>query len=268
MIKKYIRRLIQKLLWNKVGASLLRSIEEVNRRIDETARNFSLRSDSNGEYWLIRNMKKEPTIVDVGFHKGNFCKEVLNIRPNSSILAVDPSKKAEENYLQSDISSKVNFKRVALSDYVGVGDFYEYDNACSSLSKRSEIRDVKKEQVKVKTLDKICEDEGIDDIDLIKIDAEGYDLHVIKGAKSMIENRKIKIVMFEYSNAWVHSGTSLAAAFDYFEDKEYELFRLFNGFINQLKYGVQYEQKSFMCVAVKKCYLESSKFDTKELKLI
>jgi FkbM family methyltransferase len=55
------------------------------------------------------------------------------------------------------------------------------------------------EMVKVDTLDNFATQNGVEHIDFLKIDAEGYDLNVILGAAKMLDGPKIDLVQAEVS---------------------------------------------------------------------
>ena len=55
----------------------------------------------------------------------------------------------------------------------------------------------KTEVVKIETLDEICQSEGVSYIDVLKIDTEGFDIEVLKGATSMLKNNKITFIQVE-----------------------------------------------------------------------
>jgi hypothetical protein len=52
---------------------------------------------------------------------------------------------------------------------------------------------------KLTTVDAFCGDHRINSLDLLKIDTEGFDLEVIKGAKGMLEGALVNIVLAECS---------------------------------------------------------------------
>jgi FkbM family methyltransferase len=54
-----------------------------------------------------------------------------------------------------------------------------------------------KETVEVDTIDHICLDHNIRQIDFLKIDAEGFDLEVLRGATSMLNARQITFIQVE-----------------------------------------------------------------------
>lgn len=53
------------------------------------------------------------------------------------------------------------------------------------------------EEINVDTVDLFCEQQGVDSIDLLKIDAEGFDLNVLRGAERSLRGGKIGFVLIE-----------------------------------------------------------------------
>jgi len=58
-------------------------------------------------------------------------------------------------------------------------------------------------QVQQITVDDLCRDEGLDAVDLLAVDTEGYDPMVIVGATNLLSRRRIRVLEFEYSKAGV-----------------------------------------------------------------
>jgi FkbM family methyltransferase len=59
----------------------------------------------------------------------------------------------------------------------------------------------KKETVNVRRLDSFCAEHRISQIHILKTDTEGHDLEVFRGAKNLLESRRIKNIMTEASIA-------------------------------------------------------------------
>ena len=53
------------------------------------------------------------------------------------------------------------------------------------------------EEVRVETIDRYCGKAAIDRIDLLKIDTEGFELNVLKGARGLLERQRIGFVYVE-----------------------------------------------------------------------
>ena len=52
--------------------------------------------------------------------------------------------------------------------------------------------------VPVITLDEYCAQNAISHVDILKLDVEGYEMNVLKGAKTFLARRAIRIIQFEY----------------------------------------------------------------------
>ncbi|WP_371270960.1 FkbM family methyltransferase [Flavobacterium sp.] len=52
----------------------------------------------------------------------------------------------------------------------------------------------------VKTLDNYCLKNKIHKIDFLKIDTEGFEIHVLEGAATMIENQAIDRIQLEHGS--------------------------------------------------------------------
>jgi FkbM family methyltransferase len=53
------------------------------------------------------------------------------------------------------------------------------------------------EEVRVETIDRYCVQASIDRIDLLKIDTEGFELNVLRGARGMLESQRVGFVYVE-----------------------------------------------------------------------
>jgi hypothetical protein len=63
------------------------------------------------------------------------------------------------------------------------------------------------EAISLKTLDGFCSEQGIEKIDFLKIDVEGHELFVLKGAAQMLQSKKIRFIQFEFGSLHVFSRT-------------------------------------------------------------
>ncbi len=111
--------------------------------------------------------------------------------------------------------NNVRINHLALSDKKGVIKMNIYDNAFSEFNSQAarplkdyglDIAPVKIEETEAATVDDYCREHGIERIDLLKIDVEGAELQVIKGAREMLENRRIKCLTFEFGQTTFDMG--------------------------------------------------------------
>jgi len=246
-------RLIQQVAWSAPGRALTRFWLALKRRLDYVALNYSLHTPTNGELWLMSCLPSKPVVMDVGFNEGGFTAELLAARPEAQVIAFDPSRAAQAAYVARFAGdARVKFVNAALSLTTGTGKFHDYGNMSSSLAARSEQLggEVASYSVPVRTLDDYAQEQQLGRIDFMKIDAEGFDLHVLEGASRLLDEQAIDVFMFEYADGWISSRRFLQEASAYLSSKPYTLYRLYNGFLVPFTYETRHENFSLGCMFV------------------
>ncbi len=150
-------------------------------------------------------LPKNPIVFDVGANEGDYLKHW--IAHNAVIHAFEPGAEAFE-ILKTTYTDAAVMNQLALGAVEGEVDFYkeEHDNKLNSLVKRNHSKHQwsKGSQVECKTLDTYCVVHNIAAIDFLKIDTEGYEMEVLKGAKGMLKN--IQYIQFEFGGAHIENG--------------------------------------------------------------
>lgn len=143
----------------------------------------------------MEGIKDAKIIFDVGANVGFFSKLCRDIFPNSKIFSFEPIPKifqCLENNFKDDMSTKVF--NLAISDFNGKikMNFNEQYSAVSQISDKGVI-DVNV----VKLDDFIKKNNSIDLIDILKIDTETFEAHVLRGALDSLS--KVKYLFIEIS---------------------------------------------------------------------
>ncbi len=185
----------------------------------------------NGEYrWLKQALtgKSSPVVFDVGANVGHWSKTVLEIVPQATIHAFEPSPTTFKILLSAELSSKVALNNFALGASPSTLTFYEYGDAHAhnSFFPRHDKPHQSTKEIGVETLESYCQKHQIDHIDFLKIDTEGYDFHVLRGAKSLLEAEKIDFIQFEYGDNYIDARIFLKDIFDFVVDLEYDIYRI------------------------------------------
>jgi FkbM family methyltransferase len=158
--------------------------------------------------------------VDVGAHKGFILEKILKYAPQGKTWAFEPIP-ALNAKLKAKFGSKAEVLNIALSDKIGVAEFaYYVDRPAISGFKQREGHDadglVEHLKVPMNTLDNLMPE--FKKIDLIKIDVEGAELSVLKGAERIIRNNK-PYILFEFGlGAADFYETTPQQIFDYLTD--------------------------------------------------
>lgn len=84
------------------------------------------------------------------------------------------------------------------------------------------------ERVEVETIDRFCEQEAVKSVDLLKVDTEGHDLSVLRGAERMLSERRLKLVQTEVAMSPLNElHVPLEQVKEFMESKSYYLFGLY-----------------------------------------
>jgi FkbM family methyltransferase len=226
-----------------MGQRVFPRLAPTAQRLYDIVLNNSLTPEINGEYWLLERLRQARVLLDVGFHRGEWSFHAARRFPDAAIYAFDPWPRARTFLEASELQAGIQLFGVALSNYEGSATFYDYDSGCNSLT----LRDVEAaplvgtHDVDVTTLDSWCALYRVDQIDYLKIDAEGHDLAVLEGARDLLKRGAISAFSFEYADGWIAARRYLAEADRFVRECGYSLFKLFPEFLAPFVYNARFE---------------------------
>ena len=171
-------------------------------------------------YWhepnILKSLKKLNInyIFDVGSHRGESIDYFIKLKNLKKIQSFEPQKDIflvlKKKYKNNN---KVILNQIALSQNENYKDFYINDlsstSSFSRLNKKSlwlKIKNrilnkknpiISKIKIRSLTIDKFIKQKKIKKIDLLKIDTEGHELEVLKGALKTIKEHKVKFILIE-----------------------------------------------------------------------
>lgn len=186
----------------------------------------------NGEELLVKAIiqKGLHTIIDVGANKGDWADLFLSSGIwKGKIQMIEPGLYAYNKLLtRFEGDDRARVFNIGFSDYSGYATFYEEQSGGekSSFVQVQTVHAEARKDVQIQTVDEFASQHGLGDIDLLKIDCEGLDFNVIRGASGLLKNGQIKIIQFEYSRDWIESGNTLKACFRFFEQCGYGVYHL------------------------------------------
>jgi FkbM family methyltransferase len=147
-------------------------------------------------------VKEGMTVIDVGAHHGQYSflsAKLMNDKGKVHAFEPDPKNRAFfTKNVQANNYNSIKLHKYALSDKEGSSDFFAADGLGSFYSNPfSSVFNAQPEKISVQTqtLDNIIMKENIQHIDLIKIDVEGAELLVLKGAERSLGNMTTNILM-------------------------------------------------------------------------
>lgn len=139
---------------------------------------------------------------------------------NGSVHSFEPSTETYlrlEKIVKASERSNITINNVAVSDHNGLSKFYVYDHQhaeWNGLSNRPlekygiSIDQPEAIEVKTLTVDQYCSEHDLDRIDLLKIDVEGAEYQVLRGAKRMMSEKRIRCCIFEFGQTTFDMGNS------------------------------------------------------------
>ncbi len=132
----------------------------------------------------------------------------------------------------------VFLNHLAVAEAEGKAQLYVYDDlhlGWNTLANRPlenygiDVKPVAVEDIEATTIDLYCEREGISKIDLLKIDVEGAEFQVLRGADRMLREKRIACITFEFGQTTFDMGNDPTEIEAYLTKLEYELRNMVNG---------------------------------------
>lgn len=146
---------------------------------------------------LRRSRAELRIIFDVGANNGGSALKFHNAFPRATIHSFEPVYATFESLLRSVAHLRnVECHNIAFGNREGEAAIFLTAHSSTSSLRRPE-RPLGQERVRITTVDQFCSSNEIEYIDLLKVDAEGYDLEVLRGARGMLERGAVRFVLSE-----------------------------------------------------------------------
>jgi len=168
----------------------------------------------------------EPVLFDVGANIGQTTRAMLDAFRSPQIRAFEPSPATFETLRRAVGGQRgVTVEALAMGDAEGVLPFHVTDVYSVNDSLLAPTwKGGKVVEVRVETIDTYCHRHGIESISLLKIDAQGYDLRVLKGARRMLDSRHITMYSCEANFQRMYEGqTTLLELLGFADEVGYKL---------------------------------------------
>lgn len=154
------------------------------------------------------------TIYDIGANVGTWSLLAKSIFPQASIQAFEPLESCREAFLRNTaLVDGIDFHGVALGpdDRVATMHIGAITDTSSLLPPcdQADFKEAAARELPVRSLDAFVVANKIPEPDLLKLDVQGYELEVLKGAPMML--RRAKAVLCEVSFVPLYKGQCLFA---------------------------------------------------------
>ncbi len=191
----------------------------------------------DGEIEVIENyIHSNDLVFDIGAFDGDWSREVYSKHEDVTIYGFEPHPVTYQQ-MCSKMEARIKEKsfipnNVAVSDETAKSILWQYPihPALSSIHKRNEkemegIGEQSPKAVLIKTvsLDVFCSINRIEYVNFVKIDTEGNEYAVLKGARNLLNEGRIGAVQFEYGRCYLDAKTTLRESFALLLNSAYKI---------------------------------------------
>jgi FkbM family methyltransferase len=152
-----------------------------------------------------------PVLFDVGANVGQTIKSLRQHFKKSIIHSFEPSPSTFEtlrkrtlgltglHLTNAGLGAHPEFKTFVENEKLDMSSFLEPGQDCWGSVKQRPL-------LQLDTIDEYCTREGIERIDLLKSDTQGFELEVLRGASGMFERKRIQLVYLEIIFSAMYQG--------------------------------------------------------------
>jgi FkbM family methyltransferase len=183
---------------------------------------------------LIGKEERDYVFFDVGANTGEYTLRLASLFPSSHIFSFEPNPRSNELMISKTTTLphvRVIKKGVGEKERVAsiMTDASQPESQLASMvpglmTDLHKMSSVVSFEVEVVTLDEYCRNNDIGKINFLKIDTEGYECNVLKGAASLIHSRAIDVIQIEVNIMNIYAGVFLKDLYEALPG--YEFFRL------------------------------------------
>jgi FkbM family methyltransferase len=211
--------------------------------------------NKNGELFFLKNLlpgiltdKTDLIFFDVGQNKGDYTQALLKLFPDAVIHGFEPNHflnvTLDDRFKNNPKVRLNNFgfgtKKETLSlfipkDNISTGHGSIFKSVLTDLHQNAELAEI---EISLDTITSYCDEHKITHIDFLKIDVEGNELSVLKGAGGYLS--QINVIQFEFNEMNIVSRSFLKDFYELMPD--FNFYRLLpNGLFPLGDYSSKYE---------------------------
>ena len=228
------------------GTSEGAQLAQVFRDSYRLSENYNYDFQTNGELNLLKKIRPFgiKTIFDIGANFGEWAKFALSVFNDAQVHCCEPIPETFAK-LTTTLSTepRVKLHNVAVSDKNGEMEFRHYRDNPGQTSAFYFPNSFEHQTLNCSSrkLDDIAAEQGITQIDLLKIDVEGAEHLVLAGAKNLFSSKSIRIVQFEYGLININTRFLLQDFYDFFKDAGFKVGKIYPNTVDFSEYSLEME---------------------------
>lgn len=184
---------------------LNKCLSPLNLRVEKARSN---RIDGLNIFSDIRKLlkKSEPICFDIGANEGQTIAALIEEFARPIIWAFEPASEPFGVLHKKKLPASVHLTKAAMGENVGTVILNKFARSVfnSTLSPNDDPENpfvereiVAREEVPLTTVDSFSEKNGIQYIDLLKIDTQGLEFRVLNGARQLMQDKRITLISLE-----------------------------------------------------------------------
>lgn len=174
----------------------------------------------------------QPIIFDIGMNHGQTLRKITEVYPNAVIHGFEPNRNCYEELLINFSNKNIYINNLGVGNESGFFNFnaYSWDALGSFLNHayaKSQI--IEKYQAEVITIDEYAKTNDVKKIHILKSDTEGFELKVLKGAETLLNENRVQFIFLElfFESNFINQS-SVGEIFKYLEGKGFSLVRFYD----------------------------------------
>ena len=150
--------------------------------------------------YSLKEQNINPKIIfDIGAFCGDWTRNCLKVFPDSNYFLFEAQKDMADSLKMME-TDQIITENMFLGENDGTYvDFYEAGTSSSAL-RFGPHTSIKKNTT---SLDNYCRKKNINTIDILKLDVQGYELNILKGAKTILNNVNLIIAEVSFIDVYV-----------------------------------------------------------------
>lgn len=205
--------------------------------------------------YFLRKKYESIVLVDVGANLGNYTESVSDIIEIKKGYLFEPIIQCVQELKNKFSDKKFNIFQTCLGSHEGTVELNKVisKESFSSINPRNwfflqERLSTEKINVPIFRLDGVIEE----NINLLKIDVEGYELEVLNGSEKLLENKQIDFIQFEYGGTFKDSNITLNDVILFLNKHGYSVYDINNEDFYEIKnYNDDYLFNNFFATYIK-----------------
>jgi FkbM family methyltransferase len=166
--------------------------------------------------WSLRNARDNgfspAKVIDVGAYKGEWAHMTHRIFPTAKILMVEPQRNKQGKLASlTALTSEIEYKTALLGAEDGKEVSFYLNETVSSVLTEVASEPPQEEERTTVTLDTLTEETAFAKPDFLKLDVQGYELNVLRGARKLLDTHPPEMIQMEVSLIEVNQGAPLFA---------------------------------------------------------